>query len=89
MTSFNEVRKQALKDKQNPLSQSLLHLDTSPISRDVRFFYPFEVQITDQESHGKNTQGEASHAEYKKSQLKSAMKRIFRPIIELGNFKLD
>lgn len=65
MTSFNEVRKQALKDKQNPLSQSLLHLDTSPISRDVRFFYPFEVQITDQESHIKNTQGEASHAEYK------------------------
>lgn len=89
MSSFNEVRKQALKDKQNPLSQSLLHLDTSPISRDVRFFYPFEVQITDQESHIKNTQGEASHAEYKKSQLKSAMKRIFRPIIELNNLKID
>lgn len=89
MSSFNEVRKQALKDKQNPLSQSLLHLDTSPISRDVRFFYPFEVQITDYESHLKNTQGEASHAEYKKSQLKSAMKRIFRPILELNNIKAD
>lgn len=89
MSSFNEVRKQALKDKQNPLSQSLLHLDTSPISRDVRFFYPFEVQLTDYESHLKNTQGEASHAEYKKSQLRSAMKRIFRPILELNNIKLD
>jgi uncharacterized protein (TIGR04562 family) len=89
MSSFNEVRKQALKDKQNPLSQALLHLDTSPISRDVRFFYPFEVQLTDYESHLKNTQGEASHAEYKKSQLKSAMKRIFRPIIELNNLKVD
>lgn len=89
MSSFNEVRKMALKDKQNPLSQSLLHLDTSPISRDVRFFYPFEVQLTDYESHLKNTQGEASHAEYKKSQLKSAMKRIFRPIIELNNLKVD
>ena len=89
MASFNEVRKQALKDKQNPLSQSLLGLDTSPISRDIRFFYPFEVQITDQESHLKNTQGEASHVEYKKSQLKSAMKRIFRPIIDLNNLKID
>ena len=89
MASFNEVRKQALRDKENPLSQSLLNLDTTPISRDVRFFYPFEVQITDYESHLKNTQGEASHNEYKKSQLKSAMKRIFRPILELKGTKLD
>jgi uncharacterized protein (TIGR04562 family) len=89
MASFNEVRKQALSNKENPLSQSLLHLDTSAISRDIRFFYPFEVQITDIASHIKNSKGEASHAEYKKSQLKSAMKRIFRPIIELNNIKLD
>lgn len=89
MSSFNEVRKQAMKDKENPLSQSLLQLDTSPISRDVRFFYPFEVQLTDYESHLKNTQGEASHDEYKKSQLRSAMKRIFRPILEMNNIKLD
>jgi uncharacterized protein (TIGR04562 family) len=89
MASFNEVRKQAIKDKQNPVSQALLNLDTSAISRDVRFFYPFEVQITDYESHVKNTQGEASHNEYKKSQLRSAMKRIFRPIIELQNLKID
>jgi uncharacterized protein (TIGR04562 family) len=89
MSSFNEVRKQALKDKENPLSQSLLNLDTSPISRDIRFFYPFEVQITDYESHLKNTQGEASHNEYKRAQLKSAMKRIFRPILELKNLHVD
>jgi uncharacterized protein (TIGR04562 family) len=89
MSSFNEVRKIALKDKENPLSQSLLGLDTSAISRDVRFFYPFEVQITDYESHLKNTQGEASHREYKRSQLRSAMKRIFRPIIELKDIKVD
>lgn len=89
MASFNEVRKLALKNKENPVSQALLHLDTSAISRDVRFFYPFEVQITDYESHLQNSQGEASHAEYKKSQLKSAMKRIFRPIIDFHNIKID
>jgi uncharacterized protein (TIGR04562 family) len=89
MASFNEVRKQALHDRENPISQNLLNLDTSPISRDIRFFYPFEVQITDYESHQKNTQGEASHNEYKKSQLRSAMKRIFRPIIEIKDIKVD
>ena len=89
MASFNEVRKQALKDKTNPLSQSLLSLDTSAISRDVRFFYPFEVQITDYESHLKNTQGEASHNEYKRSQLRSAMKRIFKPIIEIKDLRVE
>lgn len=89
MASFNEVRKQALKDKENPLSQSLLSLDTSAISRDVRFFYPFEVQITDYESHLKNTQGEASHNEYKRSQLRSAMKRIFKPILELKAMRVE
>jgi uncharacterized protein (TIGR04562 family) len=89
MASFNEVRKMALKDKTNPLSQSLLSLDTSAISRDVRFFYPFEVQITDYESHLKNTQGEASHQEYKKSQLRSAMKRIFKPILDVKEIKID
>ncbi len=89
MASFNEVRKLAIKDKENPISQALLNLDTSAISRDVRFFYPFEVQLTDYESHLKNTQGEASHDEYKRSQLRSAMKRIFRPILEIRNLHID
>jgi uncharacterized protein (TIGR04562 family) len=89
MSSFNEVRKLALRDKENPLSQALLNLDTSPISRDVRFFYPFEVQLTDYESHIQNTQGEASHQEYKRSQLRSAMKRIFRPIMDLKGLKFE
>lgn len=83
MAHFNEVRKAALQDKENPLAKQLLALDTTPISRDVRFFYPFEVQITDEASHLQNTQGEASHQEYKKSQVKSAMRRIFKPLIEL------
>jgi uncharacterized protein (TIGR04562 family) len=89
MASFNEVRKLAIRDRENPIAQALLNLDTSAISRDVRFFYPFEVQLTDYESHLKNTQGEASHDEYKRSQLRSAMKRIFRPILEIRNLPVD
>lgn len=83
MAQFNDVRKAALQDREHPLAKQLLALDTTPISRDVRFFYPFEVQITDEASHLQNTQGEASHQEYKKSQVKSAMRRIFKPLIEL------
>lgn len=89
MSSFNEIRKKAIVDRENPISQALLSIDTTPISRDVRFFYPFEVQITDKDSHVQNTQGEASHEEYKKSQVRSAMKRIFKPLIELKNINLD
>lgn len=89
MSQFNEVRKAALQDMENPLAKQLLALDTTPISRDVRFFYPFEVQITDLESHRRNTQGEASHQEYKRSQVKSAMKRIFRPLIEFKNLNVN
>ena len=89
MGQFSEVRRAALADPENPLAKQILALDTTPISRDVRFFYPFEVQITDQDSHQKNTQGEASHEEYKKSQVKSAMKRIFRPLIELKGLNVN
>lgn len=89
MSHFNEVRKAASQDKENELSKLVLALDTTPIARDVRFFYPFEVQITDEASHSSNTQGQASHEEYKKSQVKSAMKRIFKPLIELKNITFD
>ncbi|MBL7665548.1 MAG: TIGR04552 family protein [Bacteriovoracaceae bacterium] len=85
VSEFSEVRRLAKIDPNNDLAKKVLSLDTSSISRDVSFFYPFEVQITDIESHKMNTKGEASHEEYKKSQLHSAMKRIFKPLIEQLN----
>lgn len=88
MSHFNEVRKSALKDKESDIAKQILALDTTPIARDIRFFYPFEVQITDEKSHVQNTQGQASHEEYKKAQVKSAMKRIFKPLIELKGLEL-
>lgn len=81
MTQFNKVRKLA-KEADSELSKAILELDTSPIARDIRFFYPYEVQVTDIESHKQNTEGEASHQEYKKSQLFSAMRRLFQPLAD-------
>ena len=65
-----------------PIAQKILKLDTSSVSNVIRFFYPYEVQVTDKESHFKNTEGEASHSEYKKLQLESAKKRLFGPLID-------
>ncbi|MEX0797820.1 MAG: TIGR04552 family protein [Bacteriovoracaceae bacterium] len=88
LKQFSEARKLAKNDEESELAKTILSLDTSSIARDVRFFYPYEVQITDIASHLRNTEGEASHIEYKKSQLHSAMKRLFRPLIEYKDIKL-
>ena len=69
------------------ITKRLLDLDTNTIAKDIRFFYPFEVQITDQESHKENSDGDASHNEYKKSQLISAQKRLFSTLVEYKNSK--
>lgn len=89
LKQFNDVKRAAKEEKNSDLAKKILSLDTSSIARDIRFFYPYEVQITDIKSHLKNTEGEASHAEYKKSQLQSAMKRLFRPLIEYKNLDVQ
>lgn len=86
--NFSKVRAVAKEDN-SLLATKILELDTSPIARDVRFFYPFEVQVTDQESYKSNSEGEAAHGEYKKSQLKSAMKRVFHTLIWYKKIDLE
>jgi len=61
-------------------SKILDRVSLKKIQREVRFFYPYEVQIMDKKSFEENEQGKSSHAEYKKSQVQSAMKRV------MGNF---
>ena len=69
-------------EKDKTLAKKILNMDMSLIARDVRFFYPFEVQIVDKDAHKENSEGEASHSEYKKAQLKFAMNRVFKPLID-------
>jgi len=42
----------------------------------LRFFFPFEVQITDRKSYLENKMGESSHIAYKKRQLIAVRKRV-------------
>lgn len=85
---FSKARTEAKKDENSDLAKMILNLDTSSIARDVRFFYPYEIQITDVKSQQRNTEGEASHNEYKKSQLHSAMNRLFKQLTEYKNIEL-
>ncbi len=51
-------------------------LDLKNLQRDIRFFYPYEVQVVDIHSHEQNEQGRSSHSDYKKAQLQTAMRRV-------------
>lgn len=86
---FNQLKKMAKElSDQNDLTKRIMQMDTSSISRDVMFFYPFEVQVNDIETYRQNTEGDASHQEYKKAQVQTAMKRVFRTLIEYKKIEL-
>ncbi len=53
---------------------------------EYRFFFPYELQILDKSSYIESRRGRASHAEYKRSQLRAARKRIF-PWLERSGTK--
>ncbi|PIP92949.1 MAG: hypothetical protein COW00_06530 [Bdellovibrio sp. CG12_big_fil_rev_8_21_14_0_65_39_13] len=89
LQEFRELRKLAKEvEAPNELSQKILGMDVALISRDIRFFYPYEIQILDIQSHKTNTEGEASHLEYKKSQVQAAMRRVFGSLIKFKNIQI-
>lgn len=66
------------------LTSRLLITMEDPINPDkpaYRFFFPFEVQILDEESYIESRSGRASHEEYKKNQTAAARKRVLINVI--------
>jgi uncharacterized protein (TIGR04562 family) len=61
---------------QEDLTKILDRIDPKSIQKEVRFFYPYEVQIVDQKSAEENERGRSAHSEYKRAQLMTAMKRV-------------
>jgi uncharacterized protein (TIGR04562 family) len=51
-------------------------IDLKNIQRDVRFFYPYEIQVVDIKNHEQNERGRSAHSEYKRAQLLTAMRRV-------------
>lgn len=87
---FNELRRIAknANPEENELARRVLNMDISLVARDIRFFYPYEIQIVDHAAFVENSQGEASHQEYKRQQVLSAMKRVFKAMIEYKNLNV-
>ncbi len=46
------------------------------VQREVRFFYPYEVQVVDAKSHDENEKGRSAHSEYKRAQILTALRRV-------------
>jgi uncharacterized protein (TIGR04562 family) len=89
LADFKAVRDYAKQcAPENELARRLLALDLSPLAKDIRFFYPYEVQIVDAENHKINTLGEASHQEYKRAQVRTSMLRLFRHLLDYKGIKL-
>jgi len=47
-----------------------------------RFFFPFEIQILDEESYTESRTGRASHEEYKKGQTLSVRDRVLKNVLK-------
>ena len=48
-------------------------------------FFPFELQVMDEESAAQNSIGEASHDRYKQSQVKAARRRVLHRVLTLND----
>lgn len=52
------------------------------VDTEIRFFFPFEVQILDQESFERSRSGFASHAEYKARQRAAVKRRLWGRMLD-------
>jgi len=89
---FNDIqaiRKMAREEenKESPLIKKIFNLDISKMAIELKFFYPYEIQIIDAESHNDNMHGEASHEKYKEKQVLAARNRVFKAFYKEGLLK--
>lgn len=73
----------AYKEKALPedLEAIINRMDLKNTQKEVRFFYPFEVQIYDEVSHRESMEGQSAHSAYKRSQVQAAQKRVMRGLV--------
>ncbi len=58
------------------ISRAIDRIDLRGVQKEVRFFYPYEVQILDKKSAMDNEIGRSAHSEYKRAQLQTALTRV-------------
>jgi uncharacterized protein (TIGR04562 family) len=77
---YDDLRELKTLSKARPLGDDVAkvldRIDLKHIQREMRFFYPYEVQIMDLRSHEENERGRSAHSEYKRAQVQTAQKRV-------------
>ncbi len=77
---------QSLVKVPNPLYQLAEALGQVPqVEPTLRFFFPFEVQIFDQENDQRSRWGETSHANYRLRQIRAVRARVFPSWLRQGS----
>lgn len=87
-SDLSVIRKLAKEDSESELAKKVLSMDTSKVTKEVNFFFPFEVQVVDQDSYSKNNEGKASHRLYKRNQKQAALVRVFKKLIDYKGIDL-
>lgn len=57
-------------------------IDLKFMQREIRFFFPYEIQVLDAKSAEENESGKSAHHEYKRSQISTAMKRVMGSLMD-------
>ncbi len=57
------------------ISRKLIRIESSP-GKEFSFFYPYEIQIINNETYQKMQTGESEHTAYKNRQIEAARKRV-------------
>ena len=63
------------------LTSAIERVDQKYIQRVTRFFYPYEIQVMDEESYIENEKGRSAHAHYKLAQQNAAMIRVMGALV--------
>lgn len=70
------------KETEEELTKAVERIDLKYLQREIRFFYPFEVQVVDVRSAEENEKGRSAHSEYKRAQVQTAMRRVMGAFID-------
>ena len=77
---FDDIKelKQQFKSKNltEDTAKIVERIDMKFVQKELKFFYPYEVQVVDIKNHEENEKGRSAHSEYKKLQIQTAMKRV-------------
>ncbi|MDX2084432.1 MAG: TIGR04552 family protein [Candidatus Melainabacteria bacterium] len=61
--------------------RQLIRIKQADRAQEERFFFPYEIQITDRANYLESQQGDSAHAIYKRRQLERARRRVLGPLL--------